>query len=155
MLIKFDLKMETTIILQSEIVGNDTQHMTSLEIAELTGKQHNHLMRDIRNMEAGWEKVAQSKFGLGSYKDLNGQLRPCYILTKTECLYIATKFNDEARARLVLRWEELERRSLTPNPKGEGRSLTPNPSPKGEGGLLFRHRRLPSPVGEGPGVRPL
>ena len=34
---------------------------------------------------------------------------PCYQLTKTECLYIATKFNDEARAKLVLRWEELER----------------------------------------------
>ena len=33
---------------------------------------------------------------------------PCYQLTKTECLYIATKFNDEARARLVLRWEQLE-----------------------------------------------
>ena len=33
---------------------------------------------------------------------------PCYQLTKTETLYIATKFNDEARARLVLRWEELE-----------------------------------------------
>ncbi len=30
-------------------------------------------------------------------------------MTKTECLYIATKFNDEARAKLVLRWEELER----------------------------------------------
>ena len=29
-------------------------------------------------------------------------------LTKTECLYVATKFNDEARAKLVLRWEELE-----------------------------------------------
>jgi hypothetical protein len=25
------------------------------------------------------------------------------LLTKTECLYIATKFNDEARAKLVLR----------------------------------------------------
>ena len=33
---------------------------------------------------------------------------PCYQLTRTETLYIATKFNDEARARLVLRWEELE-----------------------------------------------
>ena len=33
---------------------------------------------------------------------------PYYELTKTECLYIATKFNDEARAKLVLRWEELE-----------------------------------------------
>ena len=35
----------------------------------------------------------------------NGGTRevPCYSLTKTECLYIATKFNDEARAKLVLR----------------------------------------------------
>ena len=82
--------------------------MTSLEIAELTGKQHKNLMRDIRNMEPAWVKIAGLKFELGSYEDANGQLRPCYQLTKTECLYIATKFNDEARARLVLRWQELE-----------------------------------------------
>ena len=83
--------------------------MTSLEIAELTGKQHKNVMQAIRNMEPAWEKTAGLKFQLGSYKDANGQLRPCYSLTKTECLYIATKFNDEARAKLVLRWEELER----------------------------------------------
>ena len=82
--------------------------MTSLEIAELTGKQHKNVMRDIRKMEIAWEKIAGLKFELGSYKDANGQLRPCYQLTKTECLYIATKFNDEARAKLVLRWQELE-----------------------------------------------
>ncbi len=40
-------------------------------------------------------KTAGLKFQLGSYKDANGQLRPCFSLTKTECLYIATKFNDE------------------------------------------------------------
>ena len=105
--------METTIIaLKNTHVGNDMnqqQTMTSLEIAELTGKQHKNVMQAIRNMEPGWEKVAGLKFQLGSYKDLNGQLRPCYQLTKTECLYIATKFNDEARAKLVLRWEELEK----------------------------------------------
>ena len=86
------------------------QTMTSLEIAELTGKQHNHLMRDIRNMEPAWEKVNGSKFGLIEYEDLRGRMKPCYQLTKTECLYIATKFNDEARAKLVLRWEFLERK---------------------------------------------
>ena len=80
-----------------------TQTMTSLEIAELTGKQHNHVMRDIRNMESAWEKVTQSKFGLSTYKDSTGRTLPCYSLTKTECLYIATKFNDEARAKLVLK----------------------------------------------------
>ncbi len=84
------------------------QRMTSLEIAEVTGKSHAHLMRDIRNMERAWEKVTESKFGLSSYKDATGRTLPCYALTKTECLYVATKFNDEARARLVLRWEELE-----------------------------------------------
>ena len=86
--------------------------MTSLEIAELTGKQHKHVMEAIRRMEPAWEKIAGLKFQLGSYEDANGQLRPCYSLTKTECLYIATKFNDEARAKLVLRWEELESEKL-------------------------------------------
>jgi len=86
------------------------QTMSSLEIARLTGKDHAHIMRDIRNMEPAWEKISQSKFGLASYSDAQGKQRPCYELTKTECLYVATKFNDEARAKLVLRWEELERK---------------------------------------------
>ena len=86
--------------------------MTSLDISELCGKQHNHVLRDIRSMEPAWEKVNGSKFGLIEYKDLRGRLKPCYSLTKTECLYIATKYNDDMRAKLVLRWEELERERL-------------------------------------------
>ena len=88
---------------------NLQQTMTSLEIAELTGKQHKDVMRAIRKMEPAWVKVNGRNFALVEYKDAKGELRPCYQLTKTECLYIATKFNDEARAKLVLRWEELER----------------------------------------------
>ena len=83
--------------------------MTSLEIAELTGKNHFDLMRAIRKMGPAWVKVNGCKFASVEYQDKKGELRPCYQLTKTECLYIATKFNDEARAKLVLRWEELER----------------------------------------------
>ena len=90
-------------------VGNDKQMMTSLEIAQVTGKQHKNVMQAIRNMEPAWEKVNGLKFQLVNYRDQKGELRPCYLLTKTECLYIATKFNDEARAKLVLRWEELEK----------------------------------------------
>ena len=87
---------------------NKVQTMTSLEIAELTGKNHFDLMRAIRKMEPAWEKVNGCKFALVEYQDKKGELRPCYQLTKTECLYIATKFNDEARAKLVLRWQQLE-----------------------------------------------
>jgi phage regulator Rha-like protein len=46
--------------------------MTSLEIAELTGKQHKDVMKAIRNMEPAWVNIAGSNFRLGSYKDLNG-----------------------------------------------------------------------------------
>ena len=88
------------------------QRMTSLEIAEVTGKPHNDVMKAIRKMEPAWERTCQGKFSLTSrmVRQPNGGTRkvPCYSLTKTECLYVATKFNDEARAKLVLRWEELE-----------------------------------------------
>ena len=87
--------------------------MTSLEIAEVTGKRHSDLMRAIRNMEPAWQKTCGRKFAFTSRTIIqpNGGTRdePFYSLTKTECLYIATKFNDVARAQLVLRWEELEK----------------------------------------------
>ena len=113
--------METTIItLHNTFVGNDNnqqQYMTSLEIAELTGKQHKNVMQAIRNMEPAWEKVRGLKFQLlqKTYQLPNGgtKMTPFYQLTKTECLYIATKFNDEARAKLVLRWEALEQEELS------------------------------------------
>ena len=87
--------------------------MTSLEIAELTGKQHKDLLRAIRKMEIAWVDVTGRKFALRvKINELANGVKietPYYLLTKTECLYIATKFNDEARAKLVIRWEELER----------------------------------------------
>lgn len=111
--------MNATIIPINAHVGNDncqSQMTTSLEIAELTGKQQKHVMEAIRKMETAWEKVRGSKFRLSSrtYEIPNGGTRevPCYQLSKTECLYIATKFNDEARAKLVLRWEEQEKAEM-------------------------------------------
>lgn len=90
--------------------------MTSLDIADVTGMRHADVMRSIRNMEEAWVKVSERSFALSSYKQAqpNGGYKdvPCYVLNKTECLYIATKFNDEARAKLVLRWEELETKEL-------------------------------------------
>lgn len=82
--------------------------MTSLAIAEITGKRHTNVLRAIRNLEPAWERVTAAKFELVEYVDAKGEPRPYYVLTEHECLYIATKFNDEARARLVMRWLELE-----------------------------------------------
>ena len=95
---------------------NNVERMTSIEIAEVTGKPHNDVLKAIRKMEPAWEKVHEGKFSLKqrTIQTSNGATRqvPYYSLTKTECLYIATKFNDEARAKLVLRWEQLERERI-------------------------------------------
>ena len=68
--------------------SGEVQRMTSLEIAELTGKNHFDLMRAIRKMEPAWEKTCQCKFALTSRTIIqpNGGTRevPCYSLTKTE-----------------------------------------------------------------------
>lgn len=65
--------------------------MTSREIAELTGKEHKHVMEAIRTMEASWEKVSGSKFRLANYQDEQNKPRPQYELSKKECLCIGFK----------------------------------------------------------------
>ena len=44
--------------------NSNSLKMTSREIAEITGKRHDNVMRDIRNMEPAWEKVNALKFEL-------------------------------------------------------------------------------------------
>ncbi|MEC7753789.1 MAG: phage regulatory protein/antirepressor Ant [Bacteroidota bacterium] len=91
--------------------------MSSKDIAELTGKRHSDVLEAIRNMEPAWENVTERKFPLSEYTDPTGRKLPMYQLNKTECLFVATKFNDEARAKLVIRWEELEKKEQKPMSK--------------------------------------
>lgn len=97
----------------------DDERMTSLQIAEITGKPHNDVMKAIRKMEPAWERVQEGKFSLmqEEVETNNGghKMRPYYSLNKEECLYIATKFNDEARAKLIKRWKELEEQHQKPS----------------------------------------
>lgn len=97
----------------STIVDGD--RMTSLQIAEITGKPHADVMKAIRKMEPAWSKINEGNFSLVDYQDKKGETRPCYSLNKEECLYIATKFNDEARAKLIKRWKELEEQHQNPS----------------------------------------
>lgn len=93
----------------------DDERMTSLQIAEITGKPHADVMKAIRKMEPAWSKINEGNFSLVDYQDKKGETRPCYSLNKEECLYIATKFNDEARAKLIKRWKELEEQHQKPS----------------------------------------
>lgn len=81
--------------------------MDSREIADLTGKDHAHVCRDIRAMllDLG---VDQSRFG-SVYTGGNGEARSCYALPYRETMILVSGYSVELRARVVDRWIELER----------------------------------------------
>lgn len=92
----------------NELLSKET--MSSLQIAEITGKQHAHVMRDIRAiLEQG---VHESNFGLKFRinKLGNGAERkdPYFELTKKGCLILASGYDARLRERIIDRWEELE-----------------------------------------------
>ena len=84
------------------------QGMTSLQIAEVTGKNHAHVMRDIRNLlEQG---VNESNFGLVNYKDKKGEVRPMYELTPKGCLILASGYDPVLREKIVDKLEEYQQK---------------------------------------------
>lgn len=87
-----------------------TSGMSSIDVANVTGKQHAHILRDIRNLLD--QGVAASNFGLGSYMDANQQVRPCYNLTAKGCLILASGYNPILREKIINRLEELEKQRI-------------------------------------------
>ena len=88
------------------ITITQAQTMSSLQIAELTGKRHDAILRDIRNLlEQG---VAAHNFVETSYTDKSNRQSPCYQLTKTGCLILASGYNAVLREKIINRWIELE-----------------------------------------------
>ena len=82
--------------------------MTSLEIAELTGKEHFHVMRDIKRMlEDLGEEGGQSKFGC-TYRNAQNKEQPCYRLLKDLTMTLCAGYSTVLRKRIVDRWLELE-----------------------------------------------
>lgn len=82
--------------------------MTSLEISELTGKQHAHVMRDIRVMLIELHgEGGLSNFG-SSYTNEQNKIQPCFALPKRESLILVSGYSVQMRARIIDRWQELE-----------------------------------------------
>ena len=85
---------------------HETDKMSSLEIAGITGRTHSNVMRDIRSLlEQG---VNQINFEAVEYTDKKGEKRPCFNLTKKGCLILASGYDAKLREKIIDRWEELE-----------------------------------------------
>lgn len=80
--------------------------MSSLEIAEVTGKEHKNVMRDIQTLLS--QGVDKLNFERISYKDSMNRVRDAYQLTYKGVLILASGYNPVLREKIINRWEELE-----------------------------------------------
>lgn len=88
--------------------ANNVLTMSSLEIAELTGKRHDNVMSDIEKMLKDLE-IHAPDFS-GTYKTARGNEYKCYKLPKRETLVLVSGYNVTMRARIIDRWQELEQK---------------------------------------------
>ena len=100
------------------IESSNVLTMSSLEIAELTGKRHDNVVRDIKAM---FEQLDDSD-GLLRSEDTylnpqNGQKYKCYHLPKRDTLCLIAGYNVQVRMRIIDRWQELEEKQTQATPK--------------------------------------
>jgi len=79
--------------------------MTSKEIAELTGKEHFNVMRDIRKMLADLGEGVL-KFEDTQINPQNGQSYPIFRLPKDLTITLVSGYNVVMRHRIVTRWAD-------------------------------------------------
>ena len=94
---------------------NSPLTMSSREIAELMGKEHRNVMRDIRNMLL----ELHGEGGVLSFEHTytnpqNGQEYPVFMLPKRETLILVSGYKLALRAKIIDRWAELEAGKAAP-----------------------------------------
>ena len=96
----------------SNLINTIQQTMSSFEVARLTGKRHDHVIRDVRELNKGYEKLRLPKIGLMfKITELpNGASRkdPYFELTRMQTFDLLTGYSVELRIKVNRRWEELE-----------------------------------------------
>ena len=104
------------------VYQNLVESMSSLEIAEVTGKEHKNVMRDIQNLLS--QGVDKLNFERISYKDSMNRVRDAYQLTYKGVLILASGYNPVLREKIINRWEELETGKAEPKFSQQQQSQT-------------------------------
>ena len=137
----------------TELVTAEALTMSSREIAKLTGKRHDHVLRDIRayvgavlQMERGIEVRSLDWTGAGGVQVFgeapiggvtcafetnpqNRQKYPVYYLDHSATLTVVSGYNVLLRKRIIDRWMELEAEAqsrATTSRTAPGRDLPPS-----------------------------
>ena len=116
----------------NEIIKNNKTKqntITTIEIAEMLGMKHYKVLEKLEGTKDGKTKgiidilnahdfVVDDYFIKSSYIDAKGETRPCYLVTKLGCDFLANKFTGEKgilfTAKYVKRFDEMEQTIKNP-----------------------------------------
>lgn len=103
----------------------EQKYIDSREVAEMVGKEHNKLLRDIREyiVQLDESKIGHTDFFTESeYVDKANRKKPCYLVTKKGCEFIAHKLTGikgtEFTAKYIDRFHAMEDVIKTQIPTG-------------------------------------
>lgn len=95
----------------------DHREMSSLEIADLTGKTHAKVMDDILDLKRELDGFSVSggsaQFRTSSYTTIQGKVLPMMKLDADTTLTLLTGYYPKGRFALIKRWRELESKEAT------------------------------------------
>ncbi len=88
------------------VVNPEAETMSSLEIANLCGKRHDNVIRDLKNT------LQQVDIDIlifeGIYTDSNNREHTIYNLPRRECDLVVSGYSAPYRLKIIDRWHELE-----------------------------------------------
>lgn len=91
-----------------QVIEKDIQ-MTSLELAEITGKRHDNILMDIRKEISNLgEEIGLLIFKESTYRNAQNKEQPCFNFGRKGAMQLALKYDAVTRYKVIERIEELE-----------------------------------------------
>lgn len=89
------------------MVMNNEVTMSSREIAELVGKEHKHVMRDLRVLSEQLGDMFEGVVQAWTHPQ-NKQQYEEYAIKRDTCITLLTGYDSVSRMKVIKRWQELE-----------------------------------------------
>ena len=90
---------------------NDTARVSSLMVAKYFDKSHNHVLRDIQNLDCS-DAFRLSNFGQSLYINEQGKRQPCICMTRDGFMFLAMGYRGKKAAAIkeayIKRFNEME-----------------------------------------------
>jgi len=97
----------------NQLITTDVK-MTSVNIANVTGKRHADVMRDIRKeIDELGEEISQRIFAQSKYTNERGRNYDCYTFGKEGAMQLALKYDAKTRYNVIQYVEKLENKPVS------------------------------------------